>query len=88
MQGQLAFDVMRQALMVALAISTPLLLTALIVGLVVALFQALTTLQEMTLTFAPKMLAMIGAYWLAMDFMFERLASFFKDVVIAAIVAL
>lgn len=88
MEGNFSFDIMRQTLLLAVAIAAPLLITALVVGFVVALFQALTTLQEMTLTFAPKALAMIGAYWLAMDFMYERLAEFFNEVVMAAILAL
>ncbi|MGR3710036.1 MAG: flagellar biosynthetic protein FliQ, partial [Alterinioella nitratireducens] len=49
------FDTLRQGLWVAVMISTPILTVALVAGLVVGLFQALTSIQEMTLTFAPKL---------------------------------
>ncbi len=47
----------RQALMVGLQISLPVLLTALVVGLLVSVFQAVTQIQEMSLQFVPKILA-------------------------------
>lgn len=50
----------RQALWVALLITTPILLSSLVVGLIIAMFQAATSIQEQTLTFVPKLLV-IGA---------------------------
>lgn len=47
----------RQALLIGLQVSMPILLTALIVGLLVSVFQAVTQIQEMTLQFIPKMIA-------------------------------
>ena len=49
------FDTMRQGLWVALVISLPILSVALMAGLMVGLFQALTSIQELTLTFVPKL---------------------------------
>ncbi|HRY24814.1 MAG TPA: flagellar biosynthetic protein FliQ, partial [Geminicoccaceae bacterium] len=51
-------DVARQAIWVMLKVGAPMMLVALVVGLCVSLLQALTQIQEMTLTFVPKILAM------------------------------
>ena len=53
-----AMTIGRQALEVTFMISAPLLLTALVVGLIVSIFQAATQINEMTLSFIPKLLAM------------------------------
>lgn len=87
MTPEALFDILRHAMLVASAISAPMLITALIVGLVVGLFQALTTVQEMTLTFVPKMCAMLLAFWMSMDFMTQSLKSFFNDFVITSILS-
>ena len=50
-------DVVQQALMLIIKISTPVMLVGLVVGVVIALVQALTQIQEMTLAFVPKMIA-------------------------------
>lgn len=61
--------IVTDALAVAARVSAPLLLTALVVGVVVSLFQAVTQVQEMTLTFVPKLIAMavvlvVGGSWM------------------------
>ncbi|MDF2578168.1 MAG: EscS/YscS/HrcS family type secretion system export apparatus protein [Chlamydiales bacterium] len=53
-------DIIRYALFVALEISAPMLITAMVVGFVISLFQGLTQIQEMTLTFVPKLLVFSG----------------------------
>lgn len=73
------FDVMRQGLWVAVVISAPILGVAVLVGVVVGLFQALTSIQEMTLTFVPKMLAIVVTFWMTMGFMTTTLAEFFLE---------
>lgn len=55
----------RDALEVTVMVSAPLLLTALVVGLLVSLFQAATQINEMTLSFIPKILAMFAALLIA-----------------------
>ncbi len=80
------FDILRQGLMAAVIMSTPILATALIVGLLVGLFQALTSIQEMTLTFVPKVAAMLAVFWVSMTFMTQTLTSFWKDGVIPLVV--
>ncbi len=54
-----AVDIARQALMQALIIAVPILGAGLIVGLTISLFQAVTQIQEQTLTFVPKIVVMI-----------------------------
>jgi flagellar biosynthesis protein FliQ len=86
MLGQtVIFDVMRQALWVSVAISAPLLGVALVAGLAVGLFQALTSVQEMTLTFVPKVGAMLVVFWASMSFMTATLVTFFTDRIIPLI---
>lgn len=72
------FDVLRQSLWVGVVISTPILAVALVAGLVVGLFQALTSIQEMTLTFVPKLLAIVAVFWVTMDFMTGSLVALFQ----------
>ena len=79
------FDVLRQGLWVAVMISAPLLIVALVAGVVIGLFQALTSVQEMTLTFVPKAAVMLGVFWLSMSFMTSTLVSFFTDTLIPQI---
>ncbi len=81
----LLFDALREALWVAVVTSAPLLAVALIAGLTIGLFQALTSIQEMTLTFVPKVGAMMIVFWVSMSFMSQALLSFFNDRVIPAI---
>jgi flagellar biosynthetic protein FliQ len=73
------FDTLRQGLWVAVEISAPILSVALAAGLVIGLFQALTSVQEMTLTFVPKLLAIVGVFWISMDFMTGAMVSYFTE---------
>lgn len=79
------YDTLRQGLWVAVVISIPILTVALTTGLAIGLFQALTSVQEMTLTFVPKLAAIIAVFWLSMGFMSETLASFFQSTIIPLI---
>lgn len=79
------YDVMRQGLWVAFLISIPILTVALITGLTIGLFQALTSVQEMTLTFVPKLASIIGIFWITMGFMSEALVGFFQKTLIPLI---
>lgn len=79
MSDQMIFDVMRQGLWVSVLISTPMLSVALVAGIVIGLLQALTSVQEMTLTFVPKVGAMLVVFWVSMSFMTATLVSFFTE---------
>ncbi len=87
MQSEVIFyDTLRQGMWVAVMISIPILTVALLAGLVVGLFQALTSIQEMTLTFVPKLAAIIAVFWISMGFMTTTLVSFFQDRLIPLII--
>ncbi|WP_113912205.1 flagellar biosynthetic protein FliQ [Roseovarius dicentrarchi] len=87
MQSEVIFyDTLRQGLWVAVMISVPILTVALLAGLVVGLFQALTSIQEMTLTFVPKLAAIVAVFWVSMGFMTTTLVSFFQDRLIPLII--
>ncbi|MFN5998925.1 MAG: flagellar biosynthetic protein FliQ [Paracoccaceae bacterium] len=85
MTEAMIFDLTRQGLWVSVVISAPLLTVALVVGVVIGLFQALTSVQEMTLTFVPKAGAMIVVFWLSMSFMTGTLVTFFTETLIPMI---
>ena len=79
------FDTLREGLWVAVITSVPILAVALVVGLAIGLFQALTSVQEMTLTFVPKLVAIVGVFWVSMGFMTQTLVGFFHDRIIPLI---
>lgn len=85
MTEEVFYDVLRQGLWTSVLISSPLLAVALVVGVVIGLFQALTSVQEATLTFVPKAGMMIAVFWVSMSFMTATLVSFFTDRVIPLI---
>jgi flagellar biosynthetic protein FliQ len=85
MSEGLYYDMLRQALWTAVIVSAPLLTVALVVGLVIGLLQALTSVQEMTLTFVPKVGAMLIVFWVSMSFMTGTLLSFLTDSLIPLI---
>lgn len=80
------YDTLRTGLWTAVIVSLPILSVALVTGLAVGLFQALTSIQEMTLTFVPKLAAILAVFWLSMGFMTETLVSFFQGTVVPLIV--
>ena len=82
----LFFDTMRQGLWVAMIISLPILAVALVAGLAVGLFQALTSIQELTLTFVPKLAAIVAVFWLSMGFMTQTLVAVFQTGLIPLII--
>lgn len=66
----------REALWVILKMAGPIMLSGLSIGLIIALFQALTTIQEMTLTFVPKIIVIFFAVVLFLPFMIASLIDF------------
>lgn len=79
------FDTLRHGLWVSVIISVPILGVALVTGIIIGLFQALTSIQEMTLTFVPKLAAMVAVFWVSMSFMTSTLTSFFQTELIPMI---
>ncbi|MBF0212821.1 MAG: flagellar biosynthesis protein FliQ [Magnetococcales bacterium] len=70
-------ELVNEALKIALLISAPMLLTALVVGIIISLFQSVTQIQEMTLTFIPKILATFFALSLTLPWMMETIMDYF-----------
>ena len=69
-------EIARQAGFVLIKVITPLMLIALVVGLVISLFQALTQIQEMTLSFVPKIIAVFLPLTFLLPFMLNSLKDF------------
>ena len=80
------FDTMRQGIWIAFIISLPILVAALVTGVSIGLVQALTSVQEMTLTFVPKLAAIAVVFWMSMHFMTNTLVGFFHDQIIPLII--
>jgi len=73
---EVVIGLVQQALEVTLLVSAPLLLAALVTGLVVSVFQAATQINEMTLSFIPKLIAVFAAVVLAGPWMVSVLVDF------------
>jgi flagellar biosynthetic protein FliQ len=80
MSGALAVDLVRQAVMLSLMVAAPLLATALLIGIVVSLVQAVTQLQEQTLTFIPKLLGLALVFVLTLPWALTRLVEYLSGV--------
>ena len=70
--------VARQTIWVIVKISVPLLLDSMIVGLIISLFQTLTSIQEQTLTFVPKLLAIMIALMIMGNWLLNEIVSFMQ----------
>ena len=73
MTGAEVLDVARDAIITLVLVSAPLMLVGLLVGVVISLFQALTQIQEQTIVFVPKILAIFLSLLIALPFMAEKL---------------
>lgn len=80
MTGADAVDFARSSIYVLLEIITPAMLTALVVGLVIGLLQALTQIQEMTLVFVPKIIAIFVVILIALPFCGEAMGGLMNDI--------
>jgi flagellar biosynthetic protein FliQ len=73
MTGPEVMDVARDAILTLIIVTAPLMLVGLVVGVIVSLFQALTQIQEATLVFVPKILAIFVTLLIALPFMADAL---------------
>jgi len=80
MTTEMAVEVFRLMLVTALVLVAPMLLAGMIVGVVVALFQALTSIQEQTLSFVPKLIAVSFVMMFLAYNLIERISSFTEDI--------
>jgi flagellar biosynthetic protein FliQ len=81
MNPEFAIELLKTMIYQALTIAAPLLLTAMVVGLAVSLFQAVTTIHEQTLAFVPKALAVIGVLLLLLPWIVRTLTEFATAVI-------
>lgn len=72
-------DVMREGVWVLLKVAGPAMIVSLVIGLIISLIQALTQLQEPTLTFVPKILAIFGTLIITMPFMINTMVTFMEQ---------
>ena len=75
---QIASDIGRSALQVVLLLALPMLMTGLLVGVIVSILQAATQVQEQTLSFIPKIIAMLAALYLFMPMLIRILVEYSK----------
>jgi flagellar biosynthetic protein FliQ len=82
MTPQDAVDLGRQAVTVALMLAGPALVTALAVGLVVGLLQAVTQIQEQTLSFVPKLVAAAVVLSLMLPWLLDQVVQYSRDLIV------
>ncbi len=83
MENEFAIEVVSQAIKVALMLSAPMLLGALLVGILVSIFQAVTQINEQTLSFIPKILVIIAALVIFSPWMMETMVSYTRDLFVS-----
>jgi len=81
MNAEFAIELLKTMIFQALTIATPILVTAMIIGLAISLFQAVTTIHEQTLAFVPKALAVVGVLLLLMPWIVRSLMEFTTAVI-------
>ncbi len=81
MNANEVMDIGRDAILVMLKVSGPIMVIGLLIGLIISLFQALTQIQEMTLTFVPKMLVVFVSLIVLMPFMLTTMSEFMQQIV-------
>ncbi|WP_088281845.1 flagellar biosynthesis protein FliQ [Ideonella sp. A 288] len=79
MDSQQVFDIGQQGLMMLLMIAAPVLLTVLVVGLVISIFQAATQINEATLSFVPKVVAAVAVLAIAGPWMLTMLVDYLRQ---------
>ncbi len=81
MSGAEVLDIASQGIWTLIIVSMPMMLVGLVVGVVIALFQALTQIQEMTLVFVPKIIAIFITMLISLPFLGATMASYMDRVV-------
>jgi flagellar biosynthetic protein FliQ len=79
MENDFVIEVVNQAIKVTLMLSAPMLIGALVVGVLVSIFQAVTQINEQTLSFIPKILVIIAALVIFSPWMMETMVSYTQD---------
>lgn len=79
MENEFAVEVVNQALKVALMLSAPMLIGALVIGVLISIFQAVTQINEQTLSFIPKILVIVAALVIFSPWMMETMVSYTRE---------
>jgi flagellar biosynthetic protein FliQ len=79
MENEYVVEVVSQAIRVTLMLSAPMLIGALVVGVLVSIFQAVTQINEQTLSFIPKILVIIAALVIFSPWMMETMVTYTQD---------
>ena len=79
MSPEMVTDMMQEALFLILKTSAPLLIISLVIGLVVSIFQTVTSIQEQTLTFVPKMVGMFVGLMILGHWMLNEMSGYMED---------
>jgi len=80
MDGLQVLDIARDGIWVMIIVAAPMMIAGLVVGVIIALFQALTQIQEMTLVFVPKIIAIFVVMLIALPFMGATMAGYMTRV--------
>jgi len=76
-----AIDLGREAILICLLIGAPVLAVGVIVGLLIGLFQALTQIQDQTISFVPKIIAMVAMLALCLPWLVQRMMEYSEDLI-------
>jgi flagellar biosynthetic protein FliQ len=79
MNQTMALDLLRSAFLTTIAVAAPILIVAMVVGLIISVLQATTQVQEQTLSFVPKMIAVIFSLILFGSFMMNMMTNYARD---------
>lgn len=83
MESEFVIEVISQAIRVTLMMAAPMLIGALLVGILVSIFQAVTQINEQTLSFIPKILVIVAAMVIFSPWMMETIVSFTRELFIS-----
>ena len=79
MTANQAIDLTREAILTSLVISSPVLIVGLVVGLLIGLMQALTQIQDLTVAFVPKLVAMVAALTLCLPWLLQKMLEYSEN---------
>ncbi len=80
MSGAETLDLARDAIWLLIELSAPMMIAGLVVGVIIAMIQALTQIQEMTLVFVPKILTVFAVLILSLPFMASAMSSLMQHI--------
>ncbi len=79
---QVAVDMTRRALLISLELSLPVLVVGMVIGFLISLLQAVTQIQEQTLSFIPKILAVAATIFLLLPWMMSVLVDYTREIIL------